>query len=59
MESVPVSMMEESEAFDLDIIKGDKAVDISEIFKLQLITDPAKRQRLADVIMHAIQHEFI
>ncbi|KAK0076663.1 hypothetical protein PV325_005040 [Microctonus aethiopoides] len=59
LEAVPISMMEESEAFDLDIIKGDEAVDLSEIFNVKLITDPAKRQRLADVIMHAIQHEFI
>ncbi|KAK0169081.1 hypothetical protein PV327_002827 [Microctonus hyperodae] len=59
LESVPFSMLEESEAFNLDIIKGDEAVDISEIFKLQLITDPVKRQRLADIIMHAIQHGFL
>lgn len=54
LESVPFSVMEESEAFDLDdLIKTDDAVDVAEIFNVQNIKTSEGRRRLAELILHA------
>lgn len=57
MESLPLSMIDEG--FDLDVIKGDEAVDIADVWTVKPIEDPVKRRRFADVIMHAMQRGFL
>ena len=59
IEAVPFSMLEESEAFDLDVIKGDDAIDIADIWQLQNIKTSAGRRRLADLIVHAYSRGFL
>ncbi|CAD6215701.1 GSCOCG00000512001-RA-CDS [Cotesia congregata] len=58
LESVPLSMLEEDELFELDEIQGT-TVDLADVWKLKPIENKEKRKRLADIIMHAIQHDFI
>lgn len=56
MESIPLSVMEEG--FNLDVIKGHEAVDIADVWILKPIKESEKRRRLADVIVHAINHGY-
>ncbi|KAG8362511.1 uncharacterized LOC105273030 [Fopius arisanus] len=59
LESIPFSMLDESEALNLDGIKGDEAVDIVEVFALKPLKVPAKRQRLASALVDAIDRGFL
>ncbi|XP_043288978.1 uncharacterized protein [Venturia canescens] len=59
MEAIPFSMLDSSEAFDLNIIKGDEAVDIADIWQVQNIKTTEGRHRLADVIVHAHSRGFM
>lgn len=60
LEALPVVMLDESEAFDLDeIIKGDEAININDIWALPRLETQEKRLRLADVIIHAVENGFL
>ncbi|XP_015119601.1 uncharacterized protein LOC107042883 [Diachasma alloeum] len=59
LESIPLSMLDDTEAFDLDVIKGDKAVNIADVWTLKPIKEAAKRRRLADAIVDAIDRGFL
>ncbi|XP_063988978.1 uncharacterized protein LOC135168572 [Diachasmimorpha longicaudata] len=59
LESIPLSMLEDSEAFDLDIIKGDKPVNIADVWTLKPIKEAVKRRRLADALVDAIDRGFL
>lgn len=54
LESVPLSMMDESEAPDIDLIDGDDAVPLSKIWIVPRIENKDKRLRLANNIVHAV-----
>ncbi|KAG8041085.1 hypothetical protein G9C98_002073 [Cotesia typhae] len=58
LESVPLSILEKDELFELDEIQGN-TVDLADVWKLKPIENKEKRKRLAEIIMHAIQHDFI
>ena len=51
-------MLSSDEAFDLDVIKEDK-VDIADVWTVQNIKTSEKRRRLADVILHAAEREYL
>lgn len=60
MEAIPFCLLDESQAFDLDtIIKGDEAADISKVWSLPNIATKSGRQRLASVIVHCAENDFI
>lgn len=60
LEAIPFCLLDPSQAFDLDaIIKNDEAVDISDVWKLSNIKTSSGRQRLADVIVHAVENGYI
>lgn len=60
MEALPVAMLDESEVYDLDeIIKGDEAVNIDDVWALPHLKTSEKRRRLADVIVHAAENGFL
>ncbi|XP_034176256.1 uncharacterized protein LOC117602401 [Osmia lignaria lignaria] len=58
-EIIPMSLLDESDIFDLDAIKDDTAVDIADIWTLSNIKSKSGRLRLADVIVHAVQKGFL
>ncbi|XP_062559062.1 uncharacterized protein LOC134223866 [Armigeres subalbatus] len=53
IESVPFSLLDESEVPDLDQIKGDEAIPIEVVWILKNIKTQEGRRRLADVFKHA------
>ncbi|XP_012285036.1 uncharacterized protein LOC105702220 isoform X2 [Orussus abietinus] len=57
LESVTFGVLDET--FDLDVIAGDKRIDIADVWKLSNIKSQEGRQRLSDVILHAVEREFI
>lgn len=59
LEAVPFSMLSEAESFDLDVIEGEDKVDIADVWKVENIKTSEGRQRLADVIVHAVDRGFI
>ncbi|XP_053970388.1 uncharacterized protein LOC128872084 isoform X1 [Hylaeus volcanicus] len=60
MEIIPLSLLDESDTFDLDaIIKDDNAVDIADVWTISNIKSQSGRLRLANVFVHAIQNEFL
>lgn len=59
-EALPFSLLDETEAFDLDtLIKGDEAVDIATVWQLTNIQTQSGRRRLADVIVHAVDRGYL
>lgn len=60
IEAIPFALLDPSESFDLDaLIKGDKAVDIADVWSLDNIATSSGRQRLADILVHAVEHEYL
>ncbi|XP_046484171.2 uncharacterized protein [Neodiprion pinetum] len=59
IEAVPFSLLDADEAFDLNIIKGDEAVDISDVWTIEPIKSKEGRRRLADTLVHAVENNFI
>ncbi|KOC63170.1 hypothetical protein WH47_02679 [Habropoda laboriosa] len=58
MEITPMCLLDDSDAFDLDLIKGDKAVDISDVWTLLNVKSQSGRLRLTNIIEHAVQKGF-
>lgn len=53
-------VLDESEAFDVEDITGDQAVNIADIWKLKpTVENQVNRKRIADVIIHAIRQGFV
>ncbi|GLV44667.1 uncharacterized protein CBL_20578 [Carabus blaptoides fortunei] len=59
MEAMPFQLMDDSEAADLDSMKGDEALDITTVFIVTPIKTKEGRQQLANVWKHAIDNEFV
>lgn len=60
LEAVPFGLLDPSQSFDLDVlIKGNEAVDIADVFTLSNIETSSGRQRLADVIVHAVENGYL
>lgn len=59
LEIIPMSLLDETDVFDLDVIKDDTAVDIADIWTLSNIKTKSGRLRLANIIVHAVQKGFI
>ncbi|XP_003706592.3 uncharacterized protein LOC100875535 [Megachile rotundata] len=59
LEIIPMSLLDESESFDLDIIKDDTVVDIADVWTLSNIKSKSGRVRLANIIVHAVEKGFL
>jgi len=60
LESIPFCLLDPSQSFDLDaIIKGNEAVNIADVWTLYNIKTSSGRQRLADVIIHAVENGYL
>ena len=59
IESVPFSMMDESDTADLDQIVGDEAVPITSVWNIKKLENDQDRQRLADVFKHAFDRGYL
>ncbi|GAB0088175.1 uncharacterized protein DMENIID0001_025620 [Sergentomyia squamirostris] len=59
MESIPFSIMPESDAFDLDSIQGDQAVPLEEIWALKPCETKEGRLRIADMFKHATERGYL
>lgn len=62
MELIPMSLLDPSEAFDLDAQNDDlyeKDMDIANIWTLSNIKTKDGRLRLASVIVHGVQNGFL
>lgn len=53
IESIPFSLLDESEVSDLDQIQGEEAVPIDQVWLLKNIKTQDGRRRLADMFKHA------
>jgi len=52
--------MEVDESFSIDTaVEGDEAIDIGDVVSFSYFTTASERQRLADVIVHAVEKGFI
>ncbi|OXU17970.1 hypothetical protein TSAR_008842 [Trichomalopsis sarcophagae] len=56
--NVPLSLIPENAVFDLDAIK-EEVSDIADLDTLPNVEKAEDRQRLADIILHAVEKEFI
>ncbi|KAM0736764.1 hypothetical protein ACS0PU_006413 [Formica fusca] len=60
LEAIQVGLMNVPESFTIDTaVQDNEAVDIGEIVSLPNIATTSGRQRLADVIVHAFEKEYI
>jgi len=60
LESIPFGLLDPSQSFDLDaIIKGNEAVNIADVWALSNIETSSGRQRLANVIVHAVEKGYL
>ncbi|XP_011165794.1 uncharacterized protein LOC105200103 [Solenopsis invicta] len=60
LEAIPFCLLAPSQSFDLDaIIKGNEAVNIADVWTLSKIESSSGRQRLADVIVHAVENGYL
>nr|XP_033341054.1 uncharacterized protein LOC117229016 [Megalopta genalis] len=60
LEMIPFSLLDNSEAFDLDaIIKDDNAVNIDDVWTLSNIKTKDGRLRLANIFVHAVENKFL
>ncbi|XP_055714788.1 uncharacterized protein LOC129808908 [Phlebotomus papatasi] len=59
IESVPFSVIPESDAFDLDSIQGDDAIPLQEIWVLKPIPTKEGRLRVADMFKHAVDMGYL
>ncbi|XP_033350250.1 uncharacterized protein LOC117233786 [Bombus vosnesenskii] len=58
MEIIQMALLDESEAFDLDLIKDDNGIDIADIWTLSYIKTKEGRLKLANIIVHAVEKGF-
>jgi len=59
-EAVPFCLLDPSQSFDLDaLIKGNEAVNIADVWTLSKIETSSGRQRLADIIVHAVENGYL
>ncbi|XP_034940345.1 uncharacterized protein [Chelonus insularis] len=58
-ESIIMATLGDDEVYDLDTIKGNDAIDISEAWPVKPLKSQEKRRRLADVIIHAMKCGFL
>lgn len=60
LDSIPLCLMDVSESFTIDTaVKSEEAVDIGDAVDLSYIATASGRQRLADVIVHAVEKGYI
>lgn len=63
LDAIPLCLIDVSESFTIDtIIKSDEAVDIGDVISSMFssyIATASGRQRLADVIVHAVEKGYI
>lgn len=63
LEAIPLGYVEVSPTFNLDnievITKNDEAVDIAELITLSSISLQSGRQRVADVVVDAVEKGYI
>lgn len=59
IESIPFSMMDDSETADLDQIEGNEAVPITEIWKIKFLENDNDLHRLADIFKHASDRGYL
>lgn len=60
LEAIPFGLLDPSQSFDLDVlIKGNEAVNIADVFTVSNIGTSSGRQRLADVIVHAVENGYL
>ena len=60
MEIIPLSLLDESDAFDLDaLIVTDTAVDIADVWTPLNVKSQSGRLRLANIIVHAHENGFL
>lgn len=53
-----MALLDESEAFDLDLIKDDNGIDIADIWTLSYIKTKEGRLKLANIVVHAVEKGF-
>lgn len=60
LEMIPMSLLDDSEVFDLDaIIKDDSAVNIDDVWTLSNLKTKEGRLRLANIFVHAVENNFL
>lgn len=59
IESIPFSVMDDSETADMNLIKGDEAIPITEIWKLRRMANDSEHRRLADIFKHATDRGYL
>ncbi|KAL7015018.1 hypothetical protein ACKWTF_016247 [Chironomus riparius] len=59
IESIPFSLMDDSDTADLDKIQGENAVPITDIWILKRLENENDQRRLADVFKHAVDCGFL
>jgi len=60
LDAIPLSLMDVDESFSIDTaVQGDEAIDIGDVASFSCFTTASERQRLADVIVHAVEKGFI
>ncbi|XP_020292443.1 uncharacterized protein LOC109859025 isoform X2 [Pseudomyrmex gracilis] len=57
--TVSFCLLDPSESFDLDLIKGEEAVNIADVWVLHNIKTSSGRQRLADIIVHGVENGYL
>lgn len=59
IESIPFSVMDDSETADLDKIEGDKPIPIIDIWTIKRLQDEKDQRRLADIFKHAVDRGYL
>ncbi|CAK9829094.1 hypothetical protein ANTRET_LOCUS6498 [Anthophora retusa] len=58
MEITPMCLLDDSDVFDLDLIKDNEAIDITDVWTLSNIKIQSGRVRLTNIIEHAVEKGF-
>ena len=59
IESVPFSVMDDSQTADLDKMEGTEAIPIINIWTLKRMENEEDQRRLADIFKHANDHGYL
>lgn len=59
IESIPFSMLDDSDTADMDQIKGDDPVPITNIWILKKLENEQDLHRLADIFKHASDRGYL
>jgi hypothetical protein len=59
IESIPFSVMDDSDTADLDEITGDEAIPITDIWVLKAPQKEEDQRRLADIFKHAVDRGYL